>query len=78
MKSRLQMVEDDLVKIMSRWDPSFLEGPKVSEKIKDEIKFSGLSPQTEQLYLMYVEKNFKRLLELVRSARANHYLTAKR
>jgi hypothetical protein len=72
------MVEDDLVKIMSRWDPSFLEGPKVAEKIKDEIKFSGLAPQTEQLYLMYVEKNFKRLLELVRNARANHYLTAKR
>ena len=70
MKTRLQMVEDELVKIMSRWDPSFLEGPKVSEKIKNEIKFCGLAPQTEQLYLMYVEKNLKRLLDLVHAERA--------
>ncbi len=67
------MVEDDLVEIMSRWDPSFLEGPTVSGKIREEIKFCGLSPQTEQLYLMYAEKNLKRLLDLVRAERVNHH-----
>lgn len=72
------MVEDDLVKIMSRWDPSFLEGATVSEKIKDEIKFCSLSPQTEQLYLMYVEKNLKRLLDLVHAERVNHRTTGTR
>lgn len=71
------MVEKDLVKILSRWDPSYLEQPKVTEKIKDEIRFSGMAPQQEQLYLMYIDKDLQRLLELARARRVSHHIGQK-
>jgi len=63
-------IEEELVELISTWEPKYLFTTDITQKILEEISFCELDSQKQRDVMDYVGNNIQRLLELVTNRRA--------